>query len=488
MKQMVRSSTMLLLFLFLGKMTTECHAYAQIKSYKVLKQDGKIVAFRSKESINAPDIAAIVKRVKLENVQFIQLEFTDAFGEPKSFTITADLIESACTKGMYFDGSSIAGYTTVEASDLLLKPDPTTFKILPWTRKNHTTARLICDIYLDDGTPYQSYPRTILKRILEEARMLGYEFNVSPELEFYLIKANKQRDQLGYFDPLSLDETLPIKLEILSILHEMNLNPEKTHHEVANNQHEITTKYGPALQIADNLITIKNVIATVANRHGYRAVFMPKPFFGESGNGMHIHFSLFDSNTNVNIFYDQNDLHSLSKIAQQFIAGVLRYTFSLSALFNPIINSYKRLVVGFEAPIYICWGSKNRSALIRIPQINAEDACSARAEIRSPDATCNPYLAFAALLKAGLEGIKKQLSLPPEVQHNLFECTSDEIATRGIQSLPSSLKEAIDEFSASVLAKELLGEKLHASYCKSKREEVADFQAAVTDWELERYF
>ena len=442
--------------------------------------------------ISASDIPQktdiILSKIEKNKINFIQLEFTDIFGNPKSFTITSQAAKKILNDGAYFDGSSVLGYVAVSRSDLLLVPDLSTFNILPWTYKDKKTARLICDVHQSNGIPFDNCPRIILKKIEHQAKEMGYFLNVAPELEFFLIKeTDNSLDKLKYCDLGTLDQTSCMKMEILNTLYKMGIKPEKTHHEVASSQHEITMHYGPMLQIADNLITMKTVIEFIATKYGYKALFMPKPFFGTNGSGMHIHYSLFDINKNKNLFYDPADPCFLSSIAKNFIAGNLKYIQEITAIFNPTINSYKRLVAGYEAPVYIAWGRKNRSTLIRIPDMKPTDANAARAEIRSPDPMANPYLAFAALLKSGLEGIKEKQQLSKEINYNLFKLTVDEIKKLKIKALPGSLKSAIKKLGKSNFAKELLGEKLHKCFVETKRKEAQDFAMAVTDWEIQKY-
>ena len=445
--------------------------------------------------------ADLVEKIKEEKVDFIQLLFTDLFGQPKSCTFTQHVAESILKNGASFDGSSIPGYASITKNDLLLVPDANTFKILPWTKEKNKTAVMICDVCYADGTAHPGCTRSLLKKEEEKAKNIGYTFYTSPELEFFIFKKKKQPakkhltkpdyiklpDEKGYCECTEDDPTYLVKQEILNILTEMGLEPEKFHHEVAPSQHEITTKYSPSLKTADNLTIVKKVIKQVANDHGLNVTFMAKPLFGQNGSGMHINYSLFDTQNNKNAFFDPEKTYLLSDLAKHFIAGNLKYVREFNALLNPTINSYKRLVKGYEAPVYICWGPKNRSVLIRIPENNQKDANATRAEIRSPDPMCNPYLAFAVILKSGLEGIINKEEPEAATTENIFALSDEELESKGIASLPASLEQAIEELRKSSFVKELLGSQLFSEFIRLKGKEIKEFNTTVTNWELERY-
>ena len=422
-------------------------------------------------------------------VACVDFKFCDIHGNLKLVTVPLAFVKSALTRGLNFDGSSVPGCTTISNSDLLLMPDLDTVHVYPWFDSyQDKMAGIFCDICIDKETPYQS-PRTILKSVLNQAHAMGFEFYVGPELEFFLMDAtSKPCDQKKYFDSTNDIYRMIMQRELLDALHKQGVKAEKLHHEVANGQHEISIKYGNALAIADQIMIAKDSIKTVAKTHNLQACFMPKPIYGQNGSAMHIHFSLWDMKKNNNAFYDANNPDHLSKTAHQFLAGVLRHVKELNLIFNPIVNSYKRLVPGYEAPIYICWGNKNRSAMIRIPEVGKDEPYAVRAEIRSPDPSCNPYLAFAALLKAGLEGIKNNYQLPPAATENVYHLNEKDRVSANIDSLPTSLGQAIELFSTSKLAQELLGNELFNEFIKIKTRELKSFSTTVTDWETEKYF
>lgn len=433
-------------------------------------------------------IQLILQELSDQKIQFIDCKFCDIHGNLKSLTIPCSFAHNAFTRGLNFDGSSVPGCTSIDNSDLLLMPDLHTLHIIPWLDGQEKTAGVFCDICIDTNTPYAS-PRTILKNVLDEAHQMGFEFNVGPELEFFLVDKDLNTcDQKAYFDGSNDIDRLLLQRDILNNLHAQGVYAEKIHHEVAPGQHEISIRYGNAVAIADQIILAKNTIRTVAEQHNLNATFMPKPIFGQNGSAMHIHFSLWDTTKNRNAFSDENKPNELSHIAHQFLAGVLRHIQELNLIFNPTINSYKRLVPGYEAPIYICWGTKNRSAMIRIPDISENEESAVRAEIRSPDPSCNPYLAFAALLKAGLAGIQNKYELPAAAQSNVYHMNTHERTRASIDSLPVSLEQAIDFFKTSDFARELIGDCLHTELTKIKTKELNSFLTAVTNWEVEKYF
>ena len=441
-------------------------------------------------NINKPT-ATIIEE---EKIQFVNFVFSDLLGNLKEITIPAKYALAKLEEGLFFDGSSVPGCTEIFQSDMFLKPDLDTFSIIPWTNNEEKTALVLCEVYRDEMTPYEADPRHILKKVTAEARQMGFEFFVGPELEFFLFKSpdfcdnsTTPCDEKGYIDAEKDIYSQVNKFFMINMLKRHNINVEKLHHEVAPGQHEIVIKHGDALSIADQVTLAKHAVKSLAKNSGLQATFMPKPLYGKNGSGMHVHFSLFNTHEQKNTFYSENSSDYLSETAHYFIAGVLHRVREITALLNPTVNSYKRLVPGYEAPIYICWGTKNRSALIRIPQCNENKPAAARAEIRSPDPSCNPYLAFAALLKAGLEGIKNKEQLSPIVEENLYKMTQQQIVNQGIESLPSSLDEAIVLLENSSFIKEFFGTRFLSEYLKTKKAELRSFATAVTDWELHRY-
>ena len=435
-----------------------------------------------------PLIETTLQALTQHQIKFIDCKTTDIHGNLKLLTIPIAFAKSAFTRGLNFDGSSIPGCTSINKSDLLLMPDLLTMHIVPWLDGQEKTAGIFFDMCVDPETSYQC-PRTILKNVLNQAYQMGFEFYVGPELEFFLMdNESTPCDQKIYFDGSSCLPRLMLQREMLTALAAQGVGAEKLHHEVAPGQHEISIKYGNALAIADQVILAKDTIKTVAEQHNLKTTFMPKPIYGENGSAMHIHFSLWDIQKDCNAFYDQNNPAKLSKIAQQFLAGVLKHIKELNLIFNPTVNSYKRLVPGYEAPIYICWGTKNRSAMIRIPDVGQDEPHAVRAEIRSPDPSCNPYLAFAALLKAGLQGIKDNYALPAAAEKNVYHLSKEELSNENIDSLPHSLEHAIALFKVSTFAQELLGKSLYTELIKIKNKELNSFLTTVTDWEIQKYF
>ncbi|MBA3953818.1 type I glutamate--ammonia ligase [Candidatus Dependentiae bacterium] len=437
---------------------------------------------------------SILKHLRDQKVSFVMFSFCDLLGNLKEVTLPLDQVKNALADGLMFDGSSINGYSSITESDLLLKADISTLRILPWTTEDTKTAWLIANIYKNKTERYEADPRYILERACQELADLGYQLNVGPELEFFLFQRDKDgnptasaSDAKKYFDPETNNKKHQEKQLIIKDLKLLGVGVEKLHHEVASGQHEISIKYGNALALADQLIVAKHALTVRAQDIGLHASFMPKPHRNQNGSGMHIHFSLYDTTTKRNVFYSEQESTHLSPVAQSFIAGVLESIKQFSSLLNPTINSYKRLVPGYEAPIYICWGNKNRSTLIRIPEIHADASEGTRAEIRCPDATCNPYLACAALIKAGLDGIKNNKQLAPAIPDNLYKLTPEALKERAIESLPTSLTQALDELEKSTLAQELLGQKAWHEYLLLKRKECQEFDRAVTDWERENY-
>lgn len=432
----------------------------------------------------------VLRIVKEQDVKFIRLQFTDIFGMLKNVAITADQLEKALDNKCMFDGSSIEGFVRIEESDMYLRPDPSTFVIFPWRPQNGKVARLICDVYNPDGTPFEGDPRYVLKKALKKANDMGYEiFNVGPECEFFLFLTDDEgkpttitHDNAGYFDlgPVDLGENA--RRDMCLVLEEMGFEIEASHHEVAPGQHEIDFKYGDALTTADNIMTFKLVVKTIAHRNGLHATFMPKPIFGINGSGMHTNVSLFKDGKNA--FFDEKDPLQLSQDAYWFIGGLLKNMKSIAAITNPIVNSYKRLVPGYEAPVYLAWSARNRSPLIRIPAARGE---ATRLELRCPDPSCNPYLAIAAVLSAGLDGIKNKIQPPPSTDKNIFEMTEAQRLEEGIEALPGSLEEAVKEMKKSELIKEVLGDHIFNKYVEAKSKEWDDYRTKITKWELEQY-
>ena len=429
----------------------------------------------------------ITEKIKKEEIEFVDFMFTDMVADLKTVTIPASQVPAALKNGLSFDGSSIPGCTQIHESDMLLWPDLNTF-----TRTTDGNARVICDVYASSGVPYEADARHILKTVMQEAQALGYTFLVGPELEFFLFDMQKSNslipcDKARYFQAEGLLARDAQNKSLLGALLAQGVNVEKLHHEVAPGQHEISIHYSNALDIADQIIIAKHTIKTFAQAHGLRATFMPKPVIGQNGSGMHVHFSLLDAKNKKNAFYAKDNTLFLSGIAYNFIAGVLHYAPDLSALLNASINSYKRLVPGHEAPIYRCWATKNRSAMIRIPQFDCEQAHAARAEIRSPDALGNPYLIFAGLLKAGLEGIKNNIELPRATEINLYHLSPADLIKRGVTTLPTSLEESIGIFQKSHFIQKLLTPYTIAEYLSLKKEELERYKKQITQWEIEYY-
>lgn len=429
------------------------------------------------------------KLVEENDVKFIRLQFTDVFGILKNVAITSKQLPRVLEEGCMFDGSSIDGFARIEESDMLLKPDIDTFEIFPWRPQQGKVARLICDVYTTDGEPYEGCPRYALRRVLAEAEKMGFTMNVGPECEFFLFHTDAEgkpttitQDEGGYFDLAPIDKGEDARRDICLMLEEMGFEIETSHHEVSEGQHEIDFKYKDALAIADSIMTFKIVVKSIAARHGLYATFMPKPIFGINGSGMHVNQSLCTKDGNA--FYDKNDKLGLSKVAYNYIAGLIEHAKSIAAVTNPIVNSYKRLVPGYEAPCYIAWSSKNRSPLIRIP---ASRGSGTRVELRNPDPAANPYLAIALMLASGLDGIKRNLTPPPPVNRNIYEMSGAEMNELGISSLPGSLMEALELFKADPLVKQTLGEHIFNMYYEFKTREWDDFRITVHPWEINQY-
>jgi glutamine synthetase len=432
---------------------------------------------------------AVLRRIEEEGVEFALLWFTDIEGHLKSFAITPSEIEDALDDGMGFDGSSISGFNAIEESDMVAIPDPGTFQLMPWKQGETKVARMICDVVTPDGQPYEGDPRYVLRRALDRMRSLGFDrFNVGPELEYFLFKGQagtETLDEGGYFAMTSLDAATELRQETIHALESMGIPVEYAHHEVGPSQHEIDIRFAPALEMADHTVTYRLIVKEIAAKNGVYATFMPKPLFGENGSGMHTHQSLFADDRNA--FFDADDKWHLSEVGKAFIAGQLRHAREIAAVFAQWVNSYKRLVPGFEAPVYVAWSQRNRSALIRIPLYKPGSEQATRAEIRCPDPACNPYFTFAALLHAGLEGIERGYELPEPMETNLYHLTAEQRRERGIISLPETLGEAIDELAASDLARKALGPHIFDRYVELKRKEWDEYRVQLTRWEMERY-
>lgn len=431
----------------------------------------------------------VLSKAKDLGVEFIRLQFTDIFGILKNVAIPVEQLPKALDGEMQFDGSSIEGFVRIEESDMNLKPDPDSFVLFPWRKGDRPIARMICDVYNPDGTPFIGCPRGRLKTVISEAAELGYSLNAGPEAEFFLFLTDKEgratletHDRAGYFDMTPVDLGENARREIVLTLAEMGFTVEASHHEVAPGQHEIDFKYADALTTADNLVTFRFVVRTVAQRHSLHASFMPKPIAGINGSGMHTHQSLFSNGENV--FFDEQMPHQLSKIAMHYLGGLLEHAPAYTAVTNPTINSYKRLVPGYEAPVYIAWSHRNRSPLIRVP---ARRGVGTRLEVRSPDPSCNPYLALATMLKAGLDGIKRELEPPPPELGNIYEMTLEERFTRNIDCLPADIEKALIELEKNEVIKEALGSHIFQCMKRAKLQEWQEYQTQVHQWEIERY-
>ena len=431
----------------------------------------------------------VFRMVREEDVQFIRMQFTDIFGQLKNVAVTASQIERAVNNEIMLDGSSIEGYVRIQESDQYLWPDLDTFAVLPWRPQYGKVARLICDVHNPDGASFMGDPRNVLKRTLLRAERLGYTFNIGPELEFFLFQTDERgrpttetADEAGYFDLGPLDHGESTRREVCLSLEEMGMQIEASHHELAPGQHEIDLKYVDALQAADNIMTFKLAVKTLAQKNGLHATFMPKPVSGTAGSGMHVNMSLFRNGRNV--FFDENAPGQLSELARQFMAGLLAHARGFCALTNPLVNSYKRLLTGYEAPCYLAWSSSNRSSLIRIPAPRGQGT---RVELRNPDPACNPYLVFAACLAAGLDGIEHGLTPPPEVTENIYAMSDADRAARNITNLPVNLAGALCTLEGDPVITEALGEHVTRQYTEGKRREWEEYRAQVSQWELSRY-
>lgn len=433
----------------------------------------------------------IIEQLHSDKVTFVNLQFSDILGTLKEVTIPISKLEDSLRYGTWFDGSSIEGFARIHESDLYLKPDISTYAIVPWlSNGEERTARFICDIFKPDGTPFEADPRYVLKKVLEEAKNLGFQYNLGPEVEFFLFTRNgngpQPLDNRGYFD-LAGEFAQQIMRDIAKNLEYFNIDVEATHHEVATGQFEVDFRYGDALVTADRVLTLRSTVKAIAQRYNLIASFMPKPILGINGSGMHVHQSLFDINKNRNAFYDQNDRYNLSSVAYSFIAGQLKHIKEICGVLCPTVNSYKRLVAGYEAPVYISWARINRSALIRIPKWFEDKTESARIELRCPDPSANPYLAFALMLSAGLDGIKNNLQPPEPIEEDLYHFDDVKLKEFNIDTLPSSLYEAIQFFKQSELCKRTFGDVLFRRYIRIKEREWNEFKIQVTEWEIQQY-
>lgn len=431
----------------------------------------------------------ILRLVDEEDVGFIRLQFTDIYGTLKNVAITTGQLERALNNECMFDGSSIEGFSRIEESDMYLRPDLNTFTIFPWRPQQGKVARFICDIYRPDGTAYESDPRQVLENVIRETEEMGYQFVVGPEFEFFLFHQDDDgtpttttHEKAGYFDlgPLDLGENA--RRDMVLTLEDMGIEIEASHHEMAPAQHEIDLKYEEALETADNMVTFRMVVKTIAKRHGLHATFMPKPKYGINGSGMHLNMSL--SRDGENIFSDENDEHGLSQEAYYFIGGLMKHIKAITFITNPLVNSYKRLVPGYEAPTYIAWSANNRTPLIRIPESRRSGK---RIELRSPDASANPYLALAVCLAAGMEGIREKILPPKEISQNIFELNEEEKKALGIECLPGSLMEAVEEFEKDAFIQKVLGEELSQKFIKAKKAEYDRYRSHVSEWEMNEY-
>ncbi len=431
----------------------------------------------------------ILALVQERDIKFIRLWFTDILGHLKSFAITAGELGDALDQGMGFDGSSITGFNAIEESDMIAMPDPSTFQVLPYRPEVQGVARMFCDIRVPTGAPYEGDPRQILRRALERAQSMGFDtYNIGPELEFFYFKTSEGTETLdrgGYFDLTTLDAASDLRRETVLSLEAMGITVEYSHHEVGPSQHEIDMRFADALTMADNVMTYRTVVKEVAHRNGIYATFMPKPLHGENGSGMHTHQSLFRGEQNA--FFDPDDEYLLSDVAKAFIAGQLRHARELSCVFAQWVNSYKRLVPGYEAPVYIAWSRRNRSALIHVPMYHPGKERATRAELRCPDPACNPYLTFAALLHAGLDGIERGYELPAPMETNLYELGPEDRGRAGIEALPETLGEAIEIGASSELLLRAFGEHTHSRFVEIKRAEWEEYRVQITPFELERY-
>jgi glutamine synthetase len=430
----------------------------------------------------------VYRLIKEQNVKFIRMWFTDILGFLKSFSVRVEELDRAFAEGLGFDGSSVEGFVRIDESDMIARPDPTTYSIVPWRPMDHATAKMFCDIHWPDGRPFEGDPRYVLKQNLRKAAEKGFTCYVGPELEYFYFKSEEEvipLDRGGYFDVTPPNIASEFRRQTIITLEQMGISVEYAHHEVAPSQHEIDLRYTDALTMADQVMTYRIAVKEVAQRHGVYATFMPKPVAKINGSGMHVHISLFKGDRNA--FFDKNDVYHLSKTAKCFLAGLLKHIPEITVVNNQWINSYKRLIPGYEAPVYITWARRNRSDLIRIPEYQPGRESATRMELRSPDPACNPYLCFSVILAAGLEGIEKEYPLPEPSEENVYEMKPEQRAKKGIKMLPGSLAEAIEIAEGSKLLKKALGDHVFDSFIKNKKIEWDLYRTAVTDFELKRY-
>ncbi|GAB4387882.1 MAG: type I glutamate--ammonia ligase [Thermodesulfovibrionales bacterium] len=433
------------------------------------------------------DVKDVKELIKKHDVKFVRLWFCDIHGMLKGFAIPVEELDFALEEGMGFDGSSIKGFARIDESDMIARPDTSTFALLPWRPKEKGVARMFCDIYEPDGTPYKGDPRYVLKRNLEKASKKGYTFYLGPELEYFYFNSDKCPeilDEGGYFD-YTTSTAEDLRRETILALEQMGISVEYAHHEVAPSQHEIDLRYSDALTMADTVMTYRVVVKEIARKYGYYATFMPKPLFGQNGSGMHTHQSLFKGKSNA--FFNAKDKYYLSDIAKKYIAGVLAHVREITLVLNQWVNSYKRLVPGYEAPVYICWARRNRSALVRVPLYKPGKEKATRIELRSPDPACNPYLAFSCMLNAGLSGVDKGYKLPDPTEVDVYHLTADERQKMGIEELPGSLIEAIELAEKSDLLRDTLGDHIFNELLMSKRTEWDNYRTKIFPYELDTY-
>ena len=447
---------------------------------ETVEMESKVMDCRSVEDVR--------RVVKDHRVSFIQFWFTDVLGVLKSFAITPSEMEEGLTEGMGFDGSSVEGFARIQESDMIAKPDPQTFQMVPWRDGERPVARMFCDILNPDGTPYEGDPRYVFKRLLRKTAEKGYTFYVGPELEYFYFTSNRGTeiiDKGGYFDSRVMDMGSDLRRETIFELQSMGIQVEYSHHEVAPSQHEIDLRYDEGIKMADKTMTYRLIVKEVARKMGYYATFMPKPLFGVNGSGMHVHQSLFQGDRNA--FYDPDDRYHLSELGKQYIAGVMRHAPEITAVTNQWVNSYKRLVPGYEAPVYVSWARRNRSAMVRVPMYKPGKEKATRIEFRSPDPSCNPYLAFAVMLGAGLEGIEKKYELPDPIEEDIFEMNPAERRAHGITDLPGNLYAAILETEKSELVRKVLGDHIFNKFIENKKIEWDAYRTHVSQFELDRY-
>ena len=442
-----------------------------------------------------PQKRRVLERVRVDEVRFVHLQFTDILGTPKSVTIPASSLGEAIEAGLWFDGSSVEGFARIQESDMVLRPDVHTYGVLPGGPPELRQARLICDVAAPSGEPFPGAPRQVLRRMLAAVAELGYVYNTGPEIEFFLFRKNHEagaglrpvpHDVVGYFDFSPQDLASRVRGEIMHTLEQLGMHAESAHHEVGQGQHEIDIRYSDALAAADNVMTLRQTVKSVAAAHDLYATFMPKPLFGAPGSGMHVHQSLFDKDGR-NVFFDAHAPQGLADLARHFIAGQLAHARAIAALAAPTVNSYKRLTPGFEAPVHICWAHINRSALIRVPKVSPGREQSTRAELRCPDSSANPYLTFAVMLAAGLDGIRRKLPLTDPVEEDIYRLDAQQLAQHGIEALPGNLDEALQALAQDAVVREALGEHAYAAFTRAKRAEWDEYCVQVSDWELQRY-